>query len=197
MFFPITLLGQFNPEAQEYLDQLAAAVSSAQGLEINFKADVKKISGEKEASNEKGTLLMSKNHSKLSMDGTEIYGDEENQWVYLTDENEVTIQPIEENEITPASIFTVYKKGYRFRLMKNENDTVIVELSPSDRNSEYVRITLNINTAKQQLNAFVAQSKNGIITTVTMTTWNEKTISENEIKFIESQHPDVEIIDLR
>ncbi len=192
----ISTFAQFNPEAQEYLDNLANAVQKAPGLKIAFEAKLSDLSGENTESG-KGMLFLSKNLSRLDIDGSEIYSNDETQWVYLPEEQEVTIQPIEENELTPASIFTIYKNGYRFRLLKEEKDNVIVELSPFHIESDYVRITLNINTANEQLNSFVAQGRDGKLTNVTITQWEEKTIPENEIKYIESAHPDVEVIDLR
>lgn len=195
--FSFSAFSQFNPEAEKYLDDLANTVKSADGLIINFNAKVTNIAGEEEVNNEEGKLLLKQNFHKLEIGGQETYGDGENQWIFFPDEQEVTIQPLEEGEITPASIFTIYKEGYRFRIILETDDKVAIELSPEDRESSYVRITLYINIASQQLEAFSAQGKNGMLTSVTINNWELKTLDDHQVKFDASQHPNIDIIDLR
>jgi len=188
---------QFDPSAQKYLDQLADAVKSAEGLVISFEATVSSISDEEQVNNGVGKLLLKQNYHKLKIADSESYGDGDTQWLYYPEDDEVTIQQVEENEITPASIFTIYKEGYRFRLLEEKEATVVVELSPERHESSYVRVTLYINTAKQQLEAFTAQGKNGILTSVKITEWEVKPLDDAQVKFNAEEHPDVDIIDLR
>jgi outer membrane lipoprotein-sorting protein len=188
---------QFDPSAQKYLDQLAETVQSAEGLVIHFEAKVSNISGEEEMNNKEGKLLLKQKYHKLEIADSETYGDGENQWVFFPEDEEVTIQPIEEGELTPASIFTIYKKGYRFRLLGENENKVVVELSPEAHKSSYVRITLYIDIAKQQLDAFAAQGKNGMVTSVNITQWEIKALEDAQVRFNADQHPDIDIIDLR
>lgn len=188
---------QFDPSAQKYLDQLAETVKSAEGLVINFEAKVSNLSGEEEVNNEEGKLLLKQNRHKLVIADSETYGDGETQWLFFPDDNEVTIQPIEKGEMTPASIFTIYKQGYRFRLLDENEDQVVVELSPEGKQSSYVRITLYINVAKQQLDAFAAQGKNGMVTSIKITQWEVKVLEDIHVTFDATQHQDIDIIDLR
>lgn len=193
----ISLSAQFDPSAQKYLDQLSETVQSTEGLIINFEAKISQINGEEGSNNEEGKLLLKQKYHKLEIADSETYGDGQNQWVYFPEDNEVTIQPIEEGEITPASIFTIYKEGYRFRLLGENEDKVVVELSPEKQTSSYVRITLYIDIAKQQLDAFAAQGKNGTITSVNITQWEVKTLDDTQVRFDAKQHTDIDIIDLR
>ena len=197
LLLPLLAMGQFDPSAQKYLDQLSEAVQSADGLAITFEAKVNDISGKEEVNNEEGILLLKQNYHKLEIGGSETYGDGQNQWVYFPEEKEVTIQPVEEGEITPASIFTIYKEGYRFRLIGEQDDKVVVELSPNGIESSYVRITLYIDSAKEQLDAFAAQGKNGMITSVNITHWETKTLDDKDVRFSAEEHSDIDIIDLR
>lgn len=193
----LSVFSQFDPNAQTYLDDLSKAVKSADGLVIDFEATVSNIAGEEEVNNEEGKLLLKQNFHKLEIGDSETYGDGESQWILYPNEQEVTIQPLEEGEITPASIFTIYKEGYRFRILVESEDKVAVELSPEDRDSDYVRITLYIDIAQQQLEAFAAQGKNGMITSIKITNWETKALEDSTVKFDASKHPDIDIIDLR
>ncbi len=192
-----SILAQFDPEAKKYLDELAAAVNSCEGVAIDFEIETSNLSGKKELEKLKGQLFFKQNRHKLVFNDTQIYGDGDTQWIFYPQEHEVTIQPLEEGELTPASVFKLYQKGYRFRLLKETKENVIVELSPEDRNSPYVRIALEINIALQQMNSFVTQDKNGLIATVKITQWDNK-MPENQILIFDpGQYPEIEIIDLR
>lgn len=194
---PLLAFAQYDETAKIHLDELAAAVKTDQGIAISFDLKVSKIQSKTSDFEEQGTLLLKNNAHKLDLAGTETYGDGENQWLYMTDENEVTIQPLEEDELTPASIFTIYEKGYRFRTLEEGEGKVVVELSPTDKSSVYVRITLFINKTNKQLDAFTTQGKNGMITSINITEWNEGNIDDAELIFDAKRYPDVEIIDLR
>lgn len=190
-------IAQFDPSAQKYLDDLAQTVQNAPGLSISFDAKISSLEEPNEVNNGKGKLLLKQNYHKLEIGDQETYGDGINQWIFFPDEKEVTIQPIEEDEITPASIFTIYKKGYRFRLLGENDNKVIVELSPEDQASSYVRITLYIDIAAQQLDAFAAQGKNGMVTSVNITAWETKALVDNSVIFNVEEYPGIDIIDLR
>jgi outer membrane lipoprotein-sorting protein len=192
-----TLLAQYNPEARVHLDKLSETVEKAPGIAISFTVKISHIEDNKELNNEKGKLLMKQDFHKLVINGTEIYGDGENQWTFLPEDEEVTIEPLEEGVLTPASIFTVYKEGYNFRNLGEDDGKVMVELSPIDKSSPYIRITLYIDKVNQRLDAFVTQNKGGVITSVNITEWKVTGISDTDIKFNQASHPNVEVIDLR
>lgn len=198
LLLSFTAFAQFNPEAKKYLDEIAAHLDTDQGLSIAFDVKITHLQGNEEVSNTKGTLLIKGNLHKLSIEGTETYGDGENQWIHLIEEQEVTIQPLEEGEITPASIFTIYQEGYRFRILGEDEEKIIIELSPEDREaSEYIRVTLYINKKDAKIDAFAAQSKTGHITHINITSWANKTIANDVLIFDETKFPNVEVIDLR
>lgn len=189
---------QYNPEAKKYLDDVAAAVKTEQGLTITFNAKVTHVQDSELLSNTDGILLLKNNLHKLSVEGTESYSDGANQWIHMLEEKEVTIQPIEEGEITPASIFTIYKEGYRFRILKEDSENVVIELSPDDRDaSEYIRVTLYINKKESKIDAFAAQSKSGHTTNVQVLSWQDGVADKNALIFNQEKYTDVDIIDLR
>ena len=198
-FFVSTIaVAQYNPEAKKYLDEVAAAVKTEQGLTISFDAKVTHIQDNEELSTTSGVMLLKDNFYKLSIGGTDTYSDGVNQWIHMLEEKEVTIQPIEEGEITPASIFTIYKEGYRFRILKEDSENVMIELSPDDRDaSEYIRVTLYINKKESKIDAFAAQSKSGHITNIVVTSWQDEIADKDAIVFNLNKHTDVDVIDLR
>lgn len=192
-----SLFSQYNPEARKHLDKLSESVEKAKGISISFTVKVSHIQDNQELNNEKGKLLLKNNFHKLEIGGTEIFSDGKDQWTFLTEEKEVTIEPLEEDELTPASIFTIYKSGYKFRNLGEDEGKVMIELSPEDKNSEYIRITLYIDKINQRLDAFATQTKNGIITSINITEWSIKDLKDKDIIFDKDSNPNIEVIDLR
>ncbi len=198
LLLSFSLYAQYNPEAKKYLDDVAAHLKTEQGLNIGFEVKISHIQSNEQISNTKGKLLIKGDLHKLILEGAETYGDGENQWVHLIEEEEVTIQPLEEGEVTPASIFTIYQEGYKFRILGEDDERVIIELSPEEREvSDYIRVTLYIDKKDNRIDAFSAQSKTGHITNINITSWENKTIENDVLVFDKTRFPNVEIIDLR
>ena len=204
LIYIITLLSitfaanaQYDSTAQKHLDNLAKSIEKDQGIEITFNVKVNRVNEEKPTNEEKGKLWIKNDSHKLELGETVTYNDGTNEWIYMSDMDEVTIQPVDEDQITPASIFTIYKEGYKFRTIDEDDKKVIVELSPEDKASPYIRITLFINKKTKQLDTFSLQSKNGYITSINITAWNNSGFNDSLLLFNKGQHPEAEVIDLR
>ncbi len=197
-FISAIAVAQYNPEAKKYLDAVAETVKNGEGLSIDFNIKVSHIQDSELLSNVDGVLLIKDNNYKLSVNGTDTYSDGVDQWIHMLEEQEVTIQPLEEWELTPASIFTIYQQGYRFRILNEDNDNVVVELSPEAHDSsEYIRITLYINKKENKIDAFAAQSKSGHISNIEIKSWQNKSLDNSVLTYNAETLPDVEVIDLR
>lgn len=197
LFVLVNTLAQFDEKARIHLDHLANTVTSSEGTSLVFEAKVRQVNSEEVINEDAGELLIKGDAYKLVIGETVTYCDGKDQWLYMSDVNEVTIEPLEGDEITPASIFSLYKEGYKFRTLEESDDKVVVELSPTDKTSPYIRVSLFINKTNQQLDAFSAQTKNGYITSVKITEWKNQPIESTDIKFDASKYTGTEIIDLR
>lgn len=197
LFSASALFAQYHPEVRTHLDKLCNTVEEAKGISIGFIVKVSHLQDNEELSHERGRLLVKQQQHKLTIAGTEIYSNGTDQWTLLPEEKEVTIEPLEDDELTPASIFSIYKTGYLFRNLGEDEGKIMIELSPEDRKSEYVRITLYIDKINQRLDAFATQTKSGLITSINITEWKIKELEDEEVQFTESSNPDIEVIDLR
>lgn len=191
------LMAQYDDNAPKQLDRLAEKIKNSAGISIDFNIQMQELGKDDLLDSDKGKLLLKGNAYVLSFNGTTTYCDGKSQWIYLEDEQEVTIQELDEEEVTAASIFTQYQDGFKFRTLKESDNSAIIELIPTEKSSPYLRITLHINTLTQELNAFVIQSRNATLTEIKVNAWKEKDLTTTDFVFNSSLHPDVEVIDLR
>lgn len=197
LFVLSTITAQYDPTAKVHLDKLAESVKTAEGIAISFEAKVNRINNDKIIEEEKGQLMMKGDLHTLKLSETTTFSNGTDEWIYMADVNEVTIQPVDEEEITAASIFNIYEEGYKFRIIEEDNEKVSVELTPEDTESPYIRMTLYINKQKEELDAFTLQSKNGYITNINITEWIKAPIADQTLQFDANKYPESEIIDLR
>lgn len=193
----LSIFAQYDNSAPKSLDNLAKAIKESEGIRIDFSISIEELGQDNVLDSDQGKLLLKDDAYVLSFNGTTTYCDGKSQWVYLEDEQEVTIQEMDEEEISAASIFTKYQEGFRFRTLKEDENSAVVELSPTDKGSPYLRVTMNINTVEQELLALVIQSRNAMLTEIKVDAWEKQSLSESDFSFNSEKHPEVEVIDLR
>ena len=71
-----------------------------------------------------------------------LHGSTEKQsWSYLIAEKEVTINKADKKDNSfqnrPSAIFSMYKEGYKCRLIEDKPDLAIIDLYPEDIKSEH------------------------------------------------------------
>ena len=190
-------IAQYSDSAPKQLDLLAQKIKNSEGISISFNIKMQELGKDEVIDSDNGSLLLKDEAYVLALDGTTTYSDGKNQWIFLEEEQEVTIQEVDEEEITAANIFTQYQEGFRFRTLKEDNKTSVIELMPTDKSSPYLRITMNIDRQHQKLLALVIQSRNATLTEIKVNSWLEKTLSDKDFTFDQNQHPNVDVIDLR
>ncbi|RLD25112.1 MAG: hypothetical protein DRI71_00475 [Bacteroidetes bacterium] len=111
------VLAQQDPKAREILDAMSSKYKSIS----SFKADLSyTMTNLTEGIDEqyKGTIAVKGDMYRLMMQDQEIYNDGSTVWTFLPnlDEPEVTIDNNnpEGGDITPSSIFNIYKAGFKY-----------------------------------------------------------------------------------
>ena len=127
-----------------------------------------------------------------------IINNGETQWIYLTDVNEVQIMDHdpEDDVMRPNYILNIYKQGYKYSYVgKEEKNLEVIDLFPKE-SSDFMKITLTINTLKNQLHKISMKDKNGGEYTYQITLFRNNTTLE-PFKLNTEDLPNVEFIDLR
>lgn len=193
--------GQADPEAIRIMDKFSSAALSAPSVSMKFSLITDDIANSKKDT-ANGSLILSKDQYRLELPGNIIWFNGSVSWNYLVNEKEVTItKPDRKDESfmsRPATIFTLYKKGYKIRLLEETASAWIIDLYPEDTGNELIRIRLTIG--KNALNLINAEykRKDGITLTLKVTEYNLKAVPDaSYFTFNPKNYKDVEIIDMR
>lgn len=201
MVFPIAAAGQNDPKAVSILDNFSSAISAAPSVSMKFLM-ITDDQMEKSSDTISGAILLSRDRYKLDLQNNIIWYDGRDSWSYLPYEKEVTITRPDKNdnsfESRPSSIFTMYKKGYKSRLVEEKRDSYLIDLYPEEIKSELIRVRMTIKKPSLDLLSFEYKRRDGITITLLVQDYNLKQQTDpGMFRFNPEKYRDLEIIDMR
>jgi len=197
----IALSGQTDPEAVKILDRFSSKALSAPSVSMKFNViNINATEGTRDTL--EGSLIMSKDQYRLELPDNIIWFNGSATWNYLVAEKEVTITRPDRKDDSfmnrPSSLFTLYKKGYKIRLIEDNVNSYIIDLYPEDLNSDLVRIRLTIGKSLLDLINAEYKRKDGISVIISVKEYNLKTIPDpSTFTFNPKNYKGLEIIDMR
>lgn len=209
LFATINSFAQKDPEAKALLDKAAEQVSTYKSISTDFDYLFENLAEEKSESYS-GKLLIKGKKFRMDVDKTITFCNGNERWVYLTENNEVTISKIETSPddspedrfmTDPLSLYTFYRNGFKYVLGEQEDingkTMQIVELSPENIKKPYFKIKYWF-TPKNDLYQIKCFLKDGTRYTLTLsnTAVNQK-IDDSQLNFDAKKYPGVEVIDMR
>jgi outer membrane lipoprotein carrier protein len=201
LIWPLILKGQNDPEAIKVLDNFSATALSAPSVSLKFKLiSIDQVNGTKDTID--GALLMAKDKYKLELPDNIVWFNGSVSWSYLIAEKEVTITRPDKKDDSfmsrPSSIFTLYKKGYKARLVQDNTTSYIIDLYPEDLKSELVRIRLIITKKTSSLSAAEYKRKDGTSVFLAVDDFDlSKKPDAGLFTFDNKQYSGVDVIDMR
>lgn len=195
------LYAQNDPQAISILDNFSSSALGAPSVSMNFEMITTDLT-ENTADTSAGSVIVSKNRYKLSFPDNIIWFNGESIWNYLTAEEEVTITRADKKDHSfqnrPSEIFSMYKSGYKCRLVEERSDAYIVDLYPLDTKSDLVRVRLAIGKTKPDLKSLEYKRRDGIMITLHISRYDLKLKPDNDtFIFQPEKYKDVEVIDMR
>jgi outer membrane lipoprotein-sorting protein len=199
----VGILSAKDQKAKSILDKVSEKTRSYTSITANFDFIMENTQVNlKETSS--GTLITQGDKYKLSISGIDIISDGVTQWTYMKDAKEVSItgaNSSEEEMINPATIFTIYEKGFEFsylgEVIENGKKVDKVDLVPTN-NQEFTRVVLNIDKTNQQIveaSMYGTDGNRYIIKVNQMET--TKRYPESTFVFDPKKNPGVTVIDMR
>jgi outer membrane lipoprotein-sorting protein len=195
-----TILFAQDQVAKDVLDKLSVTTKSYKNMTIGFDFILENTS-QNIKEEQKGILILEGDNFRLEMNAQTIINDGESQWVYLADMNEVQIMEHdpEDDMMNLNKLFTVYEKGYKYTYVGAEsekgNRLQIIDLFPKESGA-FMKITLAVDAAKNQLHKITMHDKNGGTYTYLITAFSSNT-TIRPFAFNATDFPGVEVIDLR
>lgn len=167
--------GQNDQQAIKILDSFASNASKAPSISMVFRmisADLTDNSSD----TLNGSIILSKDKYRLNLGENSVWYNGETIWNYLTAEKEVTITKPDKKDHSfqnrPSEIFTMYKSGYKSRLIEEKTDTYLVDLYPEDLKSDLVRVRLTISKPNLALINLEYKRRDGMVITLMITEYD-------------------------
>lgn len=165
----LPLPAQKDPEAVKVLTDFSRKASSAPSVKIGFTLVTDDI---QEGTTEtiSGSAVISGDKYVLDMPDNKVWSDGKTVWSYLPDVNEVTItEPDPEDKSfasKPSLLFSLYKEGYKIRLLEQTAREWVIDLYPEDINVSTIHIRLKIGKSDLDLKSAEYRTKDGITVTL-------------------------------
>jgi outer membrane lipoprotein-sorting protein len=145
---------------------------------------------------------MAKDQYRLDLPDNITWFNGNTSWNYLKAENEVTIVKPDKKDDSflskPSSVYTLYKKGYKSRLVEENSKSFIIDLYPEDINSDLVRIRLSVGKITYSLDGAEYKRKDGIAAFLIVKEYNLKVKpDQTAFTFNAKNYKGVEVIDMR
>jgi outer membrane lipoprotein carrier protein len=200
--FVITgVAGQSEQEAVRILDSFSAKAKAAPSVSMKF--DVVIVNQpEKTTDTLSGSLMFSGNRYRLELPDNTIFFNGETSWSYLPAEKEVTITKPDKNEddsfmSDPSAIFSMYKNGYKNRLVEERSNSYIIDLYPENVKDEIIRIRLVISRQLEPVSVEYKR-RDGITSTLYVRNYDlTQKPSPDSFTFQKEKYKGVEVIDMR
>jgi outer membrane lipoprotein-sorting protein len=206
VFFSLFTIGSWaqDTKARGILDKMSAKYKAMSSFSANFAYGSVSTSGKKGRMST-GSILAKGVKFKLNMAGQEIYNNGKELFTYVKETNEVNITEYDSSEdspFSPSNIYTIYKKGYNYKFVKEENiggkTLEIVELIPQNKDGNVNKIQIGVNKADQSIANWKIWDNGGKITVFEVSAFKPNVpASDASFTFNKGKYPGVEVIDLR
>jgi outer membrane lipoprotein-sorting protein len=201
LLFSLSSAGQNNPEVIKILDKFADNALKAPSVSIKFKL-ITTNQADNTVDTLAGSVILSKDKYKLDLPDNMVWFNGETSWSYLPAEKEVTITKADKKDNTfpnrPSQIFSMYKKGYKSRMIEEKSDSYIIDLYPEDIKSELLRVRLSIEKVRLNLISLEYKKRDGVIITMHVTEYDLKAKPQPDtFVFQPDNFKGVEVIDMR
>ncbi|HZL76878.1 MAG TPA: outer membrane lipoprotein carrier protein LolA [Bacteroidales bacterium] len=194
-------LSQNDPKAITLLDKFSSIASTAPSVSMKFMLiTVDQMKNTNDSLT--GSVILCKDNYKLELPDNIIWFNGETSWSYLPDEQEVTITKPNKKDNSfqsqPSLIFSMYKKGYKCRLVEEKQDSYTIDLYPVDIKNDIIRVRLVIEKPSMVLKSFEYKRRDGIIITLLVNDYDLKEVPALEIfTFPQGKYKDADINDMR
>lgn len=195
------LNAQNDEQAKNILDKVSVFYTQQQSIEADFVLNiVNDDAGIDESQN--GKLLVKGDQYKISTEELVRVSDGQSIWTHFLNDQEIQITDFdpEEEEMTPAKLFTIYEEGYLYSYVGRENGMDVIDLSPEDTDNPYFKIRLFIDSGASYIKSGTVYSRNGTQMTYSIQNmdFSEGDLGDENFKYDTSRFgSEVEVVDLR
>jgi outer membrane lipoprotein-sorting protein len=198
---PVIIYSQTDPAAVKVLDKFSSTATSAPSVSLKFRIiTVNQAEGGSDTS--AGLLVMMRDQYRLELEDNITWFNGTTSWNYLIAEKEVTITKPDKKDnsimTNPSTVFTLYKKGYKTRLIEEIPSRYTIDLYPEATDNDMIRIRLVIGKPGYNLIGAEYKRKDGITVIIDVKDYNLKAKADpSAFTFNAKNYKGVDVIDMR
>lgn len=188
---PVAGMAQNASQARKVLDKTAAIVGRKSGASASFKIASSKY-------NTSGTLAIKGNKFYANTPKATIWYNGKTQWSYMSSTNEVNVStPSQAKQLSmnPYVFINLYRSGYGMGV-KTVGNSYQVHLTATDGSRTIKELYITVNR-KSYIPSQVKMKQDGAWTTINISNFTTKSISDGIFTFNSKDYPSAEVIDLR
>ena len=193
-----------SAKSMSILDKASQLFEQSEGVKLSFTLSPDSSEGGA-FEPQQGVAFIKRDKFKLDMPYSTSWFNGTTQWVLLKDANEVNISnptPEELISISPLGILNMYKTNYVLKEPVsnsfNGKATTEIEMTPINRWEDFESLTITLDNKTNSIVMIRFTTRDGSKNKLTISDYNSNNKFTNDIfQFNKSNHPGVEIIDLR
>ena len=185
-------------KARTILDDVSARTKTYKTIKIDFTYSMEN-KGQKINESFTGTLFSRGDGYKLLFSGQEVISDGKTVWTYLKDAGEVQVNEAtnDEDSFTPTNLLSSYTSNFKAKLLSEDAKQYVIELTPIKKKN-FDKVKVVVDKSKKVLSSLTIFDKNGSTYTYTVNKFDTNMpLSESMFTFKATDHPGVEVIDMR
>ena len=191
-FMAVLSLGAFAQTAQQVLDKTAKVIGNKSGASANFSMSSPKYGSAS------GTIAIKGNKFNARTAQAMVWYDGKTQWTYMKKTNEVNVSnptQAQQMSMNPYTFINIYKTGYT-STMKPIGSNYKVRLVAQNKKRTVQELILTIDK-KSYIPSQIKMRQGNTWSTITVSNFKAKSISNSTFVFNSKDFPKAEIVDLR
>ena len=191
-FMAVLSLGAFAQTAQQVLDKTAKVIGNKSGASANFSMSSPKYGSAS------GTIAIKGNKFNARTAQAMVWYDGKTQWTYMKKTNEVNVSnptQAQQMSMNPYTFINIYKTGYT-STMKTIGSNYKVRLVAQNKKRTVQELILTIDK-KSYIPSQIKMRQGNTWSTITVSNFKAKSISNSTFVFNRKDFPKAEIVDLR
>lgn len=191
-FVAMMSIGAMAQTAQQVLDKTAAVIGNKSGASANFKMSSSKYGSAS------GSIAIKGNKFNARTPQAIVWFNGKTQWTYLKKTNEVNVSnptQAQQMSMNPYTFINIYKTGYKSTL-KTAGSNYVVHLVANNQKRSVAEMYITINK-KTHIPSVVKMRQDNTWSTITVSNFRAKSVSNSTFNFNSKECPGAEVIDLR
>lgn len=185
-------IGAMAQTAKQVLDKTAAVIGNKSGASANFKMSSSKYGSAS------GSIAIKGNKFNARTPQAIVWFNGKTQWTYLKKTNEVNVSnptQAQQMSMNPYTFINIYKTGYKSSL-KTVGSNYVVHLIANNQKRSVAEMYITINK-KTHIPSVVKMRQGNNWSTITVSNFRAKSVSNSTFNFNSKECPGAEVIDLR